>query len=119
MKFARGDVVLVDFSFSGGGASKVRPALVVQNDRDNARLKNTVVAMITSRTSRAATERTQLFIDIGTPDGRQSGLIMNSAVNCVNLFTLEQTKVLRRLGRLTRGLKTKNDSSLKAAFEIP
>ena len=29
----RGDVVLVDFPFSTGGGAKVRPALVIQNDR--------------------------------------------------------------------------------------
>jgi mRNA interferase MazF len=62
MMLARGDVVLVDFPFAGGGASKVRPALVVQNDRDNGRLKNgrlknTIVAMITSRTARADRSR--------------------------------------------------------------
>jgi mRNA interferase MazF len=31
----RGDVVLVDWPFSGGGSSKIRPALIIQNDRDN------------------------------------------------------------------------------------
>ena len=34
----RKDVVLVDFPFSDGSGSKVRPALVFQNARDNARL---------------------------------------------------------------------------------
>jgi hypothetical protein len=33
MTVNRGDVVLVDYPFTTGGA-KVRPALVVQNDRD-------------------------------------------------------------------------------------
>jgi mRNA interferase MazF len=67
----RGDVVLVDWPFSGGGASKIRPALIVQNDRDNQRLTNTIVAMITS-TTRRATEATQLLIDILTGEGKQT-----------------------------------------------
>jgi mRNA-degrading endonuclease toxin of MazEF toxin-antitoxin module len=33
MRVNRGDVVLVDYPFGTGGV-KVRPALVVQNDRD-------------------------------------------------------------------------------------
>ena len=37
MRVNRGNVVLVDYPFTTGGA-KVRPALVVQNDRDNARM---------------------------------------------------------------------------------
>jgi mRNA interferase MazF len=109
--------VIVDFPFASGGASKVRPALVVQNDRDNGRLKNTIVAMITSRTARAATEPTQLFIDIATPDGLRTGLLMNSAVNCVNLFTLDQSKVLRTLGRLTPVLMARVGDCLKATLE--
>lgn len=117
MSVTRGDVVLVDFPFAGGGTSKVRPALVVQNDRDNGRLTNTVVAMITSRTQRA-TEPTQLLLDVSTPEGKQSGLIMNSVVNCVNLFTIEQRKVLRTLGRLSPALRRQVDDCLKAAFSL-
>src|SRR5260370_42102707 len=37
MNVQRGEVVLVDFPYAGGSGSKVRPALVIQNDRDNAR----------------------------------------------------------------------------------
>jgi mRNA interferase MazF len=43
----RGDVVVVQFPFADGKRGKNRPALIVQNDRDNRRLGNTVVAMIT------------------------------------------------------------------------
>ena len=38
----RGDVVLVAFPFAAGGAAKLRPALIVQNDGDNQRLANTM-----------------------------------------------------------------------------
>ena len=51
MTVNRGDVVLVDYPFTTGGA-KVRPALVVQNDRDNARMTNTIVAQISGNTAR-------------------------------------------------------------------
>lgn len=119
MSVSRGDVVLVDFPFSAGGAAKVRPALVVQNDRDNLRLTNTIVAMITTRTRRALTEPTQLFIDVSTPEGKQTGLLMNSAVNCVNLFTLDQQKILRTLGQLPSDLMARINDCLKASLELP
>ena len=48
----RGDVVVVDFTPTMPAAS-VRPALVVQNDRDNARMRNTIVAQVTSNLRRA------------------------------------------------------------------
>jgi mRNA interferase MazF len=39
----RGDVVIVDFPFATGTSSKVRPALIVQNDRDNKQIAKTIV----------------------------------------------------------------------------
>jgi len=54
----RGDVVIVEFPYADGRRGKNRPALVVQNDRDNQRLTNTVVAMISGNT-RYASEPTQ------------------------------------------------------------
>lgn len=71
MNVQRGEVVLVDFPYAGGAGSKVRPALVIQNDRDNARLVNTIVAQITGTTHRAL-EATQVRIDLNTPEGQQS-----------------------------------------------
>lgn len=64
----RGEVVLVDFPFAPGGGSKVRPALIVQNDRGNALLRDTIVVPITSNVSRAANVSTQFSIDAASPD---------------------------------------------------
>ncbi len=68
----RGDIVVVDFSVYNP-AEKVRPALVVQNDRDNARMQNTIVALITGNVRRAG-EGTQLLLDAKHPDFAASGL---------------------------------------------
>ena len=66
----RGDIVIVAFPYVTSSGGKNRPALVVQCDRDNQRLSNTIVAMITGNTRYAQTEPTQLLIDPLTPDGR-------------------------------------------------
>ena len=52
MMVQRGDVVLVDYPYSDRTGSKFRPCLVVQNDLNNQRLDDTILATI-SRTSRA------------------------------------------------------------------
>ena len=54
MNVQRGDIVLLDYPYPSGGGAKVRPALVVQNDRDNRRLVNTIIVQITSVTSPGA-----------------------------------------------------------------
>lgn len=118
MNVSRGNVVLLDFPFSGGGGSKVRPALVVQNDHDNRRLTNTIVVMITSRTHRSV-EPTQVLVDVTTPEGAQSGLLMTSVVNCSNVFTVERRKLLRLLGSLSSTLMTQVDASLRTALSLP
>ena len=117
MNVNRGDVVLVDFPFPRGG-SKVRPALVVQNDTDNVRLLNTIVAQVTGNIQRAG-EPTQVLIEISTPDGQKSGLQFDSVVNCVNLVTLDKNDVVRRIGRLPDALIKKVNIALKAALELP
>jgi mRNA interferase MazF len=117
MNVRRGDVVLVDFPFSTGTASKVRPALIVQNDRDNQRLQNTIIAQITSTTYRAI-ESTQVLIDLNSPAGRQAGIRTDSVVNCVNLATVSMQKVLVRIGDLDQMLLQKVNESLKAALEL-
>jgi mRNA interferase MazF len=89
MKVSRGEVVLVDYPFSDGTGSKVRPALVVQADSLNLRIDDTILAAISRSTHRASS--TQLFIDLGTPEGASSGLRQNSMVQCENLLTYDQS----------------------------
>jgi mRNA interferase MazF len=114
----RGDVVIVDFPFTSGAQSKVRPALVVQNDKDNARLPKTIVAMITGNLRRRA-EPTHLFVDPGKAEGASSGLSGPSLIVCSNLFTLDQASIIRTAGQLTPTLLQRVNDCLKAALEIP
>jgi mRNA interferase MazF len=118
MNVQRGDVVLVDYPYASGAGAKVRPVLVIQNDRDNQRLLNTIVIQITSLTRRALEPR-QLLIELATHTGRQSGLRQDSVVNCVNLLTLDKDKILRKLGRLPDSAIQLVNACLKAALELP
>jgi len=113
----RGDVVLVDFPFGSGG-SKMRPALVVQNDLDNGRLLNTIVAQITGNTQRAG-EPTQVLVEVSTPDGKLSGLQFDSVVNCANLVTTDKNGIKRRIGQMPDVLMAKVNDALKYALQLP
>lgn len=117
MSVNRGDVVLTWYPFSSGTGGKRRPCLVVQNDTDNARLLNTIVAQITSNV-RAATEPTHLLIVASSPEGLQSGLLHDSVISCNNLATIEQALISRSIGSLSAGLMTQVDACLKAALQI-
>lgn len=117
MNVRRSDVVLVDFPYPSGAGSKVRPALVIQNDKDNGRLPNTVVVQITGTTHRAL-EATQVLIEMNAPEGNQSGLAFDSVVNCINLVTLAKDRVLRKLGNLPAAHMGKVNDALKTALEL-
>src|SRR5262245_7148856 len=118
MNVQRKDVVLVDFPFADASGSKLRPALVIQNDRDNARLANTIVPQITGTTHRAL-EPTQVLSDVSTPEGQQTGLRFNAVVNCFNLVTLDSNKVRRRPGTMPDTLMQQVNDALKVALELP
>ena len=113
----RGDVVLLNFPFSSGTGSKLRPALVVQNDQSKQRMGNTIVAMITSTTHRTH-QPTQVLVDITTPEGQQSGLRLTSAITCENLFTVEQRLIARTIGSLPPDTMKLVDDCLKASLGL-
>jgi mRNA interferase MazF len=118
MNVQRGDVVLVPIRFSSGSGAKLRPVLVVQSDHNNRRLHDTIVAVITSTVTRATKERTQLLVDISTPDGKQSGLLQPSAITCEHLHTILQADIHRKIGTLSTPLLQQIDACLKASLGI-
>src|SRR5436309_1833999 len=113
MPVKRGDVILTFVANVGSPGGKVRPALVVQSDHNNARLNETIIAAITSNLSRVH-EPTQLLIDVTTPDGAASGLLHNSAVRCERFHSIPQTDVRRVIGLLSDALMQKINDCLKA-----
>lgn len=117
MPVSRGDVVLAFVENVGAPGGKLRPALVVQSDRNNTRLNETIIAAITSNTSRVH-EPHQLLIDISTPDGAASGLLHDSAIRCERLHTIPQSDVRRNIGRLPAATMQKIDACLKASLGI-
>jgi len=116
MKVARGEIVLVDYPFSDRTGSKVRPALVVQTDRLNPKIDDTILAAISRSTHRASA--TQLLIDLATPEGAATGLRQNSMIQCENLLTFDQGLVIAKVGKLSADQMLQVDGCLRAALEL-
>src|SRR5262249_40667669 len=119
MKVQRGDVIIIDYPFSDASASKVRPALVVRSNSRNAFLTETIVALISKNLNYIGKDQTQVLVDIVTPDGKASGLKMNSAVKCGKLFTLHEDMIRKNIGTLSPSLMQQVNTCLKAALELP
>lgn len=97
---------------------KVRPSLVVQADRLNQQLDDTIIALITSSQRRNIGSSTQVLIEIDVVEGKQSGLRMDSIVQCENLLTLDQKFVIRTLGTLSDQIMQLVDDGLKSVLEL-
>jgi mRNA interferase MazF len=93
--------------------------LVVQADAYNSALADTILALITSSVRRRVGAATQLDIDLARPDGIQTGLIINSVVQCENLVTVDRRFILRIRGRMSAAQMLKIDDCLKAALGVP
>ncbi len=117
MPLTRGDVVLVQFPYSTGAGSKLRPAVVVQPDHNNRRLTNVILAPLTTTIQRA-TESTQFLVDVRSAAGKAAGLRHTSVVSCENLTTVDQSLVRRRLGQLPPRAMDYVNECLKAALGL-
>src|SRR5947207_2324996 len=107
----RGDVIIVQFPFVGGGRGKTRPAVVVQCNRLNQQIQNTIVAMVTGNIRLVTREPTQFLIDPTTPEGKSSGLSFPSAAKCENLITVAQSDIVKAVGHLSDPLLQQLDQS--------
>jgi len=97
MPYSRGDVVLVLFPDSNLVTAKRRPALVVQADRLDTGLAQTIVAMITSNPSRAGYP-SRVAVTRSSADGRRMGLLSDSVDMTDNLATVLSSEIDRGIG---------------------
>lgn len=100
MPYKRGDVVLVLFPDSNLRTAKRRPALVVQANNLGTGLPQTIIAMITSNMARAG-HPSRVTLLLNSPEGKQSGILMDSVLMIDNLATVRQSEIDRRLGTLS------------------
>ena len=111
----RGDVVLVDWPFTDGTGSKLRPAIIVQADYLNGLIDDSVVVQVTGKAH--GIPGTEVKLDPASE--RSCGLQMVSFAFCPNILTLEQVSIDQVLGSLTDVAMRQVDSCLKATLGIP
>jgi len=97
--FKRGDIVLVLFPNSDLTTAKTRPAIIVQADNLQTGLPQTIVAMITSQIFRAG-HPSRISILRNSPEGQQSGLLVDSVIMTDNLATIATSAIYRLIGSI-------------------
>lgn len=125
MTVKRGEIYWVNFEpVKGSEQGGLRPALIIQNDVGNQFSQTTVVAAITR------TIPTRNYPFIVTVDPSESGLSVQSAINCSQLATIQQQgsasrlrppvgeKTIRPIGRLSKTAMRAVDEALRFNFGL-
>jgi mRNA interferase MazF len=109
----RGDIYLVNFDPTlGAEIRKKRPALIVQNDIANRHSPITIVAAITSQF-----EEPLYPTEVLVP-AREGGLQSDSVVLLNQVRSIDQQRLVRRLGRLTPATMARVDRALVLSLGI-
>ena len=114
----RGDVVLVRFPHPSGQRGKKRPAVVVQSDAYASAVSTIVVAEVTKNLT-MKDDPACLFIDVTAPEGKSTGLLIDSVVSSLVVDTVYTDTVAHVLGRLSPTLLQKLDDCLKVGLGLP
>ena len=114
----RGDVVLVRFPHPSGQRGKKRPAVVVQSDA----YASTIITVVVADGTKNLTMKNDpacLFIDVSTPEGKSTGLLIDSVVSGLVLDTVYADSVAQVLGGLSPTLLQQFDDCLKVGLGLP
>ena len=110
--YKRGDIVLVPFPFSNQTTTKKRPAVIVSSDVYNNDSSDIVIIAITGKTDKVLSIGECLI-----EDWRAAGLLKPSAIKPA-ISTIEQTLVLKKLGRLSSKDLISMENTLKWFLDL-
>lgn len=104
------------FPHASGNRGKKRPAVIIQTDVYNAKLKHFIVAEITTNLA-AAADPASFLIDVSTQDGQATGLAQNSVVCCLFVATISEAGISKVIGKLSDPMKAQLDACVKAVLQ--
>jgi len=111
----RGDVVLVPFPFTDLTTEKLRPAIIISVDPQKT---DVVIAFISSVVSPARLSETDYLLTQDNPDFARTGLKKGSTFRMRKLLTIERSKIIRRLGRVSPATQKELDIRLRRAVGV-
>lgn len=111
----RGDIVLVPFPFTDLSTEKLRPAVIVYVDPQKT---DFIIAFISSVVSPGELSETDYLLRQDNTDFAQTGLKKASTFRMSKLLTIERSKIIRRLGRVSPAIQKELDIRLRRAIGL-
>ena len=111
-KLKRGQIYYADLSpVIGSEQGGLRPVLIVQNDMGNKYSPTTIVAIITSRKTKAKLP-THIWLSV------TCGLAVNSMVELEQLRTIDKSRLTKYIGEIQEGEQRLIDEALKISLGV-
>jgi mRNA interferase MazF len=118
MEFRRGDVVLIAFPYIQDFAkSKVRPAVVIQNDVGNAYSNNLILASITSQVPEQEFP-VHYRVYAGSMIAKEAGLSTDCIVKAETIITIPKERVIEVLGHFPPEAIAEIDRCLRVSLAL-
>jgi len=111
----RGDIVLVPFPFTDLSTGKLRPAVIVYVDPQKT---DVIIAFISSVVSPGELSETDYLLRQDNTNFAQTGLKKASNFRMSKLLTIERSKIIRRLGRVSPAIQKELDIRLRQAVGL-
>ena len=108
--YKQGEIILVPFPYSDLSASKRRPALVVSNNIYNKKFTDIVVCVITSNLF-----KDDFSLELKDEDLDTGILPETSVIKCHKLFTIEQSRIIKRFSKIN---ETKFDEVIQTLQKL-
>ncbi len=115
----RGDIVLVYYPLISTGLSerKLRPAVIVQCDKNNLRLNDVILIPLTSK-SKEKLEKTYTFISKNSPEGIEAGIRLDSVIKAETILTLPKSLISKKIGYLPSSVIKKVNKCLAFSIQL-
>jgi mRNA interferase MazF len=115
----RGDIVLVYYPLISTGLSerKLRPAVIIQCDKNNLRLNDVILIPLTSKTKEKL-EETHTFISKNSPEGIKTGIRLDSVIKAETILTLPKSLISKKIGYLPSSVIKKVNKCLAFSIQL-
>lgn len=93
----QGDLLLVPFPFSDQKGRKVRPAIVISNDKFNLNSEDVLVVGVTSNIS-----KNKYSLNLIDSDLEEGELYLECSIKCENILKIDKDMIVKRIGKIKK-----------------
>jgi mRNA interferase MazF len=117
--FQRGDIILVSLPFiSDPAQSKIRPAVIIQNNTGNRYSPNLIIASISSQLP-SREYPTNVILRVGSSETEGSGLDRDSVIQTEIILTIPKANIVRKLGKISEKGMGRVNQAVKVSLALP